>query len=462
MAAATAYTVEVLFVLALLARTNGQISINCGPRNEARESQSHNITCDGLDVNSTVQWKFVYGESPPQSLGECNINSCSVADNSRYEIFRAGSQSTVRVRRVTRTGGEVLGQWRCQQNGTQPAQCLVSQIVFPAQVNNNQCIISFNESSKLVNARCVIIKSNPPTSCSWKYYRTGHSLQDVKGSDTSTTFSPYHDSDNGQIYYTGECRIHEMPVPAEEGEYVFRVLILPGGVEPAVSFSTTNVVAHPKLPVLKDCKSDWIDLDRVNAGVVICTCTAPDVGSPPGHLLLRHPNGTDVKSSPTGVIPLHIRDVARVDSEREFPCFVQHHTGMMTVTYTPKLTYGPDRVFINEVDTGDASSIQLTCFAAGTNPQPDITWHYKGDAGKMEIGDTYKDGSFYISTLTLKIDNADRGREVLCDAVNLNRPDSKKWAAPYTIPGGQTGGSQGVDTPHGAIAVCIPLFWLLR
>nr|KAG5711666.1 hypothetical protein BaRGS_016848 [Batillaria attramentaria] len=252
-------------------------------------------------------------------------------------MTRAGDSSTVRVKEVTRVGETVLGQWRCQQTGQQ-ASCSVYQIIYPAVVNRDRCSIVFNESSKLVNARCSIIKAFPMAQCSWFYYREGHTIKDVPGSDTETTFTSYGQPD--RIYYRGECRIHEMPIPKDEGDYVFRVRIMPGGVEPDVDFAGTN----------------------------------------------------------------------RVD--------------------------GPDHVFITPFNTQE-TSVTLQCFSAGTNPMPEITWHFESiDVSRVDEEDTYKDGSYYIRTITIKIGPSDKGRQVNCTAKNPKRINSLKSAQPYYI-GGQ-------------------------
>ncbi|KAK7503743.1 hypothetical protein BaRGS_00004866 [Batillaria attramentaria] len=396
---------------------NADLSIDCGVRNEAREGSDHVITCDGLDENSTVIWRFVRGNSPPLPVGECNgENSCTLHDSSLYQMTRAGDSSTVRVKEVTRVGETVLGQWRCQQTGQQ-ASCSVYQIIYPAVVNRDRCSIVFNESSKLVNARCSIIKAFPMAQCSWFYYREGHTIKDVPGSDTETTFTSYGQPD--RIYYRGECRIHEMPIPKDEGDYVFRVRIMPGGVEPDVDFAGTNRVAHPGQPRLTDCIKTYIDYDKQKQSApntVICACSASELGSPPGHLVLSHPNGTDVKASPSAAIPLHLKDLNREDSGRPFPCSVRHHTGNRDVNYTPLLAYGPDHVFITPFNTQE-TSVTLQCFSAGTNPMPEITWHFE---------------SIDVS----RIGPSDKGRQVNCTAKNPKRINSLKSAQPYYI-GGQ-------------------------
>lgn len=398
-------------IILLMPASSGQ-QLDCGLGGEAVERSEHTLTCGGLQAGGTVQWTKKDQNSVTNAVASCaGSGPCLNNYPSKYEVTRAsGTTSILKILQVTRDLSFIGGDWTC--TALSSSTCSIT-VIYPP--DHDGCEVRFDETSGKVLGQCVLHKIYPSPTCTWSEQFQGSQWIQIPHNQTTLSETQFVDSSNSQVYIRATCQLHR-PLPATVGSYSYKVLVIPGHVEPVVNFTSTNTIRLPVSPSLtSSCPSDYV----TDARIASCPCVTSDLGSPPARLAWLDPDGRSVVSASTLTLALTFSDITAVYNGGAYHCEVQHHTGSSRVPYFPKIAVRPNKPTVRDHNNNTAFSpgqtTTLQCAADGGRPaitqlvlqcpgQPDAP-------GRLE-------GGMMISSLTLTLAVSHDGTFCTCVADN--------------------------------------------
>lgn len=388
------------------------LQLDCGPGAEAEEKTQHTLTCEGLQANDTIYWTKYDRNLGKITVATCDATgSCQTNFSTRYDVKRPNNiTSTLKILDVKRDDTFVEGEWSCVIRSNETASCYVTVVFLP---HVGECTVGFNEQSGQVTGRCEMHKVYPSPTCNW-YERLEGQETDIPSNQTILTLTQYVDSSSSQIYFRGECML-KRPLPVTAGSYSYKVLIIPGLVEPLVDFTTTKRVAVPAPPVLRNCPQDYV----TNADASSCTCATSDLGSPQGSIAWYDPNKNVVLRNTSLILALPFSRVTAEFSGQTYRCGVVHHTGSLSVDYVPKIAAPPNKPKLSGFDKNNVyeigTTLSLQCLADGGLPA--ITRVILQCADRPDEEDIHEGGRV-IGRLSLTLQDSHKSGECVCSATN--------------------------------------------
>ncbi|XP_076460220.1 uncharacterized protein LOC143293178 [Babylonia areolata] len=204
------------------------------------------ITCDGFSPSSTVTWTL-FSDGNQQANYTCgSSDQLCIKLGGDVVVLRANngteSHSELVIYRNHRTlAGN--GRIRCHEQGKGETASCNTNVIHPADVSD--CEVNLNDTDRAASGSCQYQKafsSNGTYTCTWYRQYPGQSSRNYV---TTGVLTKTEQTTEGQLYYSGVCRLPPSPVPQTQGRYSYSVDLLPGPVNLHVGNITIQVPGDP-------------------------------------------------------------------------------------------------------------------------------------------------------------------------------------------------------------------------
>ncbi|XP_076438633.1 uncharacterized protein LOC143277631 isoform X2 [Babylonia areolata] len=379
------------------------------------------VTCTQLTSNQSMGW-FLFNNNKVHHVASCfpcTKEPCTQQCQVQRDDFRvsrtATSTSLTVVRNVRALAGQKLNcflQKEIQEN------CLIS-VLHNAQLSEPRVTMHSNWTVTGIVTFDHAFTSRGQIGCRW-------TRKSVSGQseipEREVKLQEQEEDEGGRRFFGGSCVMVTSLSDTSGDVYNFTVEVTPGA-GPVLAGSVT--IKKPGEP--RSQKSSCPDVIAEGQDVS-CKCrhTSSSKPSPPALL-------TWVDSSTSSDV-LELRNISREQNGRVHVCRSVWGPGgevVSSVSYSPRVVYGPSKVTVTRDDDLDPQNVTLTCKVQGeVFPSASLTWNVPC----ASVSDTN-----VSSTCTLRRDQVDRsGRDVVVECVATNSElSSLNATASLSFPDGE-------------------------